>query len=314
MATLFNNMTQYMASLKEKLEDKILVTLKHNAKTQYSHNQLFHGMRYGINVLRPNGVGKASAARGRAYLAKLQKWGKVGVGKINSSGARGKRVMQTHGVRNMLMEAQRRENTGGRRWNHGKRDPNYGKQTNLQQRLQAGPRKALFAKRTETRLAKNPKPEGARKSNLWKRTLPQLINPTGNPVKDAKLAKLAKNRVYGKMGMANPKKNQNKKFEKLNAENAQKILDRIRYQDPRKQQSSDKKPIRFVPQKDLGDSVKKTRAKLVRSKKELKSLINDLIYMIAQKESNNNFEISKTAHMQSLTQTLKEFHSYIKYE
>lgn len=322
METTITKTQQYIISLKEMIENKILVTLKHLNSTPFAHNQLTHGWRYGGNVMRPNGVGKGSSKRGRAYLKKIQGQSKIGVGKRNSSGARGIRVMQRHGVRNMLMEMQRRENTGGRRWDHGKRDPGRGKQTQLQQRLESGSRRKLSGKRTDTRLAKNPKIEGARQSNLWVRNLPKLLNPTGNPVKDAKLAKLAKNRLYGTVGMSNPKKQQNKKFEKENKSETQKILARLRYKDPRQQQTSGKKPTfnaranyaKFRLQRDLEAPGKKAPARLVRSKKELQSLIGALEYLIAQKETVNNFELMETPSIKSLSQTLVKFHSYIKDE
>jgi len=311
MSNIITSTRQYVISLKEKLENKILVTLKHFSDTPYSHNQLSHGWRYGANVLRPNGVGTPSQKRGQAYLKKLRLQAQVGVGKVNSTGARGIRVMQRNGVRNMLMEHQRREETGATHWNHGKAAPSRGRQTNLEAKLNSKFVKNRKNPRTDASIGKNPKKyEGARDSNKWSRTPAKLIRPTKNPVKNAKLAKNPKNRVSGERGMSNPKKNQNAKFEAAAAKISDKIIKGIKYQRGNTIIKPGIKNI-FKPQPDINsgrklsaaiNALKKGRAKVASNIKKSK------------KEIGNSYSLMQTPSMLSIVKTLESFHSYIKNE
>jgi len=197
MASSFIN---FLVKLAEATEDKIVTsvkelngyTLKHWAGRQ---PQEPHGWRYGANILRPNGMGAPSIARGKKYLGRI-------TDRDLQDGLTGKRIAggnaNNRGIKNVHMEYQRRSRGGDsklRRWDKGERDREYGRSLDDQRGLGTG-------KGGKTSAAGKNTPSNESKNQKWS----LQGGPKMKPPKDgiARSPSIRGDRVHGGKGTGNP--------------------------------------------------------------------------------------------------------------
>ena len=186
---------KFLVKLAEVTEGKIAARVKQLSGYTLKHwggmqPQEPHGWRYGANILRPNGMGKASVERGRAYLGRV-------TDRDLDSKLTGKRVAagaaNNRGINNYHMEYQKRSRGGDsklRRWNKGERDREYGNSLSDQKGLGTG-----RAGKTSG-VGKNT-PSNFGKGQKWAKNSAKLIDPT-------KSYWDLSNRVHGGKGKSNP--------------------------------------------------------------------------------------------------------------
>lgn len=186
---------KFLVKLAEVTEGKITARVKQLSGYTLKHwggrqPQEPHGWRYGANILRPNGMGKASIERGRAYLGRVtdRDLDSKLTGKRVASGAANNR-----GINNYHMEYQKRSRGGDsklRRWDKGERDREYGNSLSDQKGLGTGRSGKTSAVGKNT-----PSNEG--KGQKWVKHSAKLIDPN-------KSYWDLTNRVHGGKGKSNP--------------------------------------------------------------------------------------------------------------